>query len=189
MSTNSVRSESGYSAIELIVMLVIIAVLTTIAALQVGASLPAFRGDGGMRVLASQMTTARELAIAERRYMRVTFTAPNLLQIVREEVPGPTTTVVKSVVFESGVQYLLVTGVPDTPDGFGRSAAVSFGTVTNVKFSPDGTLVNQDGVSVNGTVFLAISGAAPLSARAVTVLGSTGRVRAYKWNGRQWKLA
>ena len=168
-------------------MLGILSVLLLMAVVQIGASLPVFRGDGGMRVLASQMTTARELAMAERRYMRVAFTPSNLLQIIREEVPGPATTVVKSVVFESGVQYSLVNGLPDTPDAFGKSTAVSFGIVTAVKFSPDGTLVNQDGSSVNGTVFLAIPGST-LSARAVTVLGSTGRIRAYRWDGRQWKL-
>ena len=55
-----------------------------------------------------------------------------------------------------------------------------------MKFSPDGTLVNQDGASANGTAFLAIPNQA-LSARAVTILGSTGRIRGYKWNGSKWR--
>jgi hypothetical protein len=39
----------------------------------------------------------------------------------------------------------------------------------------------------NGTVYLAMPSSL-LSARAVTVLGSTGRVRGYKWDGRRWVL-
>jgi len=27
-----------------------------------------------------------------------------------------------------------------------------------------------------------------LSARAITILGSTGRIRLYKWNGKVWSL-
>ena len=57
-----------------------------------------------------------------------------------------------------------------------------------MKFGPDGTLVNQDGVTTNGTVFVAVPNLT-LTARAVSVLGSTGRVRGYKWNGNSWVLA
>jgi hypothetical protein len=166
----------------------IMAVMTAAAVVQIGTSRPAFRGDGAMRILASQMTTARELAIAQRRYMRLSFTTPNTVQILREEVPGPSTTVVRTTLFEGGMQFGLVSGLPDTPDAFGNSSSTYFGTATNVKFSPDGTLVNQDGAGINGSVFIAIP-STPLSARAITVLGSTGRIRLYKWDGKQWKLA
>ena len=47
-------------------------------------------------------------------------------------------------------------------------------------FTTDGTLIDSGGTPINGTVFLSIQNQ-PESARAVTVLGSTGRVRGYKW--------
>ena len=92
-----------------------------------------------------------------------------------------------NIPIEGGVQFVLVAGLPDTPDAFGKASGVDFGTAFNVKFTPDGTLVNQDGAGANGTVFIAVPKLAT-SARAVTILGSTGRVRGYKWDGRQWKL-
>ncbi len=162
-------------------------VLTSMAVMQMGRSRPALTGDGAMRVILAQMRTARELAITERRFMRVTFSNPNQVDISREEVPGPATTPLGSRLLEGGVQYTLIGGVPDTPDAFGKMSAIDFGTVTNIKFSPDGTLVNQDGQSINGSVFLAMPTVAG-SARAVTVLGSTGRIRGYRWDGRNWKL-
>jgi len=158
-------------------------VISGMATLQIIDARPTFQADGGMRVIASQVTAARELAIAERRFMRLQFTAPNIVEVLREDVPGTATTVVREAELESGVQFALLASLPDTPDAFGKTSAVFFGTATAVKFSPDRTLVNQDGVGV----FLAIP-TAPRSARAITVLGATGRIRLYRWDGKQWNL-
>ena len=165
----------------------IMGVITAISVLQLAASQPWLKGDGAMRVLLGQMRTARELAITERRYIRLAFIGTNTIELVREEVPGPDTTVVGKTMLEGGVEYSIVPGLPDTPDVFGKGAPVSFGLVNNIKFTPDGTLVNQDGESVNGTVFLAMPGQVR-SARALTVLGSTGRIRGYRWDGSAWRL-
>jgi Tfp pilus assembly protein FimT len=164
----------------------LLALLASMAIVQINVSKPGLKGDGAMRTLLGQLTQARENAITQRRYMRVVLTAPNLVQIVREDTTTTTTTL-SSVLIEGGVQFALVNGVPDTPDQFavGQNVAIAFGSVINVKFSPEGTLVNQDGASANGTAFLAIPSQAR-SARAVTILGSTGRIRGYKWNGSTW---
>ncbi len=172
---------------ELTLVMGVMGVVTSIAVVQVGGSRQAFKGDGGMRVVLSQMNQAREMAITQRHAMRVSFVPPNLVQITREEVPGPTLTVVSSVLMEGGMKFALVAGLPDSPDAFGNSAAVSFGSATEVKFRPDGTLVNQDGAALNGSVFIASLGLDRLSARVVNVLGSTGRVRAYRWDGGNWQ--
>jgi prepilin-type N-terminal cleavage/methylation domain-containing protein len=181
------QSERGVTLIETMLVVGIMGVLATMAVLQFTAAQPAMKGDSAMRVILGQMRLARELAISERRYMRVVFDNPNEMQILREEVPGPATTVKSTIVLEGGVSYSVVGSVPDTPDAFGKSTAIYFGGVANVKFSPDGTLVNQDGATANGTVFLAIPNVSQ-SARAVTVLGSTGRIRGYRWDGRAWKV-
>jgi prepilin-type N-terminal cleavage/methylation domain-containing protein len=181
-------AQAGYSAIEMMMTVGIMGIVASMAVIQIGQSQPALKGDGGLRLVMSQLNTARELAITQRRYMRVTFTNPNQLQIIREEAPGPATTVISSVLIEGGVTFGLIAGLPDTPDAFGRNAAVDFGSATQLKFGPDGTFVNQVGQSLNGSVFVALPNL-PLSARAVTVLGSTGRVRGYKWDGAHWNLA
>ena len=180
----------------------IMGVLVGMAVLQLSGSRPAALGDGAMRVVLSQMNTARELAITQRRNMRVTFTLSNKVEILREEVPGPTLTTISSVLMEGGLQFVTVANMPDTPDVFcgGSITAVSFpsatGTPPEVKFKPDGSFVNQDGAILNGTVFVALpnqtlavgtSTSGVLSARAVTVLGSTGRVRGYRYDGLKWK--
>ncbi len=182
-----INRDAGFSLIEVLLVVGIMGVVTSAAVVQIGASRRAMQGDSGMRVVLSQLNTARELAVSQRRYMRVAFPSNNVIQILREDTPVTTTTLF-SIPIEGGIQFVLMSGVPDTPDSFGRNAGVDFGSAVNVKFGPDGTLVNQDGVTTNGTVFVAIPNLT-LTARAVTVLGSTGRVRGYKWNGKSWVLA
>jgi prepilin-type N-terminal cleavage/methylation domain-containing protein len=182
--------EAGFSLVELSVVVALMGILVGMVVVQMGVSRPAAIGDGAMRAVLSQMNAARELAITQRRNMRLTFTAGNLVQVIREEVPGPTLTTVSSTLFEGGMQFLTVSGLPDTPDAFGASSAVTFPTATGtpieIKFAPDGTFVNQDGVTLNGSVFVALPSQA-LSARAMTIFGSTGRIRGYRWDGRNWK--
>ncbi len=52
-------------------------------------------------------------------------------------------------------------------------------------FTADGTLTDQSGNSVNGTVFLGQAGT-PMTARALTVFGPTATLRSYRWNGSSW---
>ena len=197
-------TDAGYSLIEMMFTLGIMAVLVGMAVVTISFSRPAALGDGAMRVVMSQMNTARERAITERRNMRVTFTLGNKVEIIREEVPGPTLTTVSSILMEGGLQFVLVTNLVDTPDQFCTTSLASpcfptaTGTPLEVKFKPDGTFVNQDGGYVNGTVFVAqpgqvynagtsstpgTSSSGVFSARAITVLGSTGRVRGYRFDG------
>jgi Tfp pilus assembly protein FimT len=200
MTKREYQSAAGFSLVEMMIVVGLGLVLTGMAVSQIGISRPGLKGDGGMRVILGLMNQTRQIAIQQRRYVRVVFTTPNLVQVVREDTTSPTVctvtcTVLSSSYIEGNVQFGTVSGEIDTPDGFGISPAafnggtspVAFGSAANVKFAPNGTLVNQDGVLTNGTVFLAIPNTA-LSSRAVTVLGSTGRIRGYKWDGRHWNV-
>jgi prepilin-type N-terminal cleavage/methylation domain-containing protein len=184
-------SDSGYSLLETMMTLAIFGTVAAMAAFQIGIARPGFKGDGAMRTVMAQMNTAREQAITERRVMRILFTAPNTVQIVRENFPvAQGLTIISTVTLEGGISYGLTTGVPDTPDGLGKATAIDFGTATLYRFTSEGTLVNQANQPISGTVFLALPGQ-NRGARAITIMGATGRVRGYKWNGgtvsRDWK--
>jgi type II secretory pathway pseudopilin PulG len=176
--------ETGFSLIETVMVLGVMSIVGSIAVLQIGAVQPALKGDGAMRVMMAQLSTARELSITQRRQMQVEFVGTNAVRITRQEVPTGTT-VLSTVPVEGGIKYSLIPGVGDTPDGFGHASAVDFGVATSIFFTSDGSLIDQSGNPLNGTVFVSIPGVAR-SLRAVTILGGTGRIRGYKWDGHQW---
>jgi hypothetical protein len=96
---------------------------------------------------------------------------------------------------ENKVQLLSFAGEPDTPDGFiGGSAAPPSGLycgsnpgapTTGMAFQSDGTFTDGNGNPINVSIFLGEAGI-PSSARAVTILGNTGRVFAYHGSGNSW---
>ena len=110
------------------------------------------------------------------------------MQLVRQEVPAANgTTVLADIPLEGGIQFMLFPGVGDTPDAFGATKAVDFGAATSVMFNTDGMLIDNTGNTVNGTVFMSMPNEAQ-SYRAVTILGATGRIRGYRWDGGKWVL-
>jgi len=142
----------------------------------------AMAGDGAMRVVMGQLNRAQQLATQQRRNIEVQFVGGNWIKLVRHELDG-TTTALGAVALEGSMQYATISGVPDTPDNFGNGSAVAFpvgaGNATQEVFTSDGLLVDQNGNPLNGTIFLSVAGQVT-SLRAVTVMGNTGRVRAYR---------
>jgi prepilin-type N-terminal cleavage/methylation domain-containing protein len=191
--TTRLHDERGISLIEMMVAVAIIGALTSMAVIQIGAVRPGMQADGAMRVVMSQLNAARETAISQRRRVEVSFNNGHWVRVTRHNLDN-STTVLTDVPFEGGVRFGLAPNVQDTPDGFGNVAAISFGAAVTVMFNTEGMLVDNAGIPVNGTVFLLIPTGAgaggntyqPGSFRAVTVLGSTGRVRGFRWNGGQW---
>jgi hypothetical protein len=87
-----------------------------------------------------------------------------------------------------GSQFYVFPSLPDTPMGFGNTSAVYIGGITDgppiMGFSTTGAFVSSHKTfgTINGTVFVGTPGQVS-TARAVTILGATGRVRTNYWSG------
>jgi Tfp pilus assembly protein FimT len=169
------RSEAGYSLIEMMGVVGIIGILGSMAAMQMASARPGYQADGAMRVVMAELNAARDTAVSQRREVRVDFDGVDTLTVTRVEVPSGETEL-RRVQFEAGIEFGFVDGAGDTPDGFGLDAP------TSIRFNSEGMAINANGDPLNHSIFLLRPGA-PESLRAVTVLGSTGRVRAYRWYG------
>ena len=101
--------------------------------------------DSAMRVVMAQLNTARERSVSERRQMKVEFVGTSSIRITREEVPTGET-FLTTVPLEGGVAYTLMSGIGDTPDGFGHATAVDFGTATTFD------VVTNDGAYFGGVI-------------------------------------
>jgi Tfp pilus assembly protein FimT len=178
------RCESGFSMVDLCITLALIAAMSCIALLNAGAVIPSIRANKAMNQTVSQLRLGRNMAITQRRSIQLVFSDGNRIRLIRNEYGGGTAEMATEYL-ENGFQFMLFDGVSDTPDGFGNLEAVYFPGAEFLTFLPDGTLVDQAGNPVNGTVFLG-SAEHPELARAVTVLGATGRIRGYRWTGTEW---
>ena len=177
-----IRSQAGTSLLEVMITVAIGVTVSSVGIAQYTSVRRAMAGDGAMRVVMGQLNRAQQLATQQRRNIEVQFVGGNWIKLVRHELDG-TTTALGAVALEGSMQYATISGVPDTPDNFGNGSAVAFpvgaGNATQEVFTSDGLLVDQNGNPLNGTIFLSVAGQVT-SLRAVTVMGNTGRVRAYR---------
>jgi type II secretory pathway pseudopilin PulG len=186
------KESSGFTILETLMVVALLFIMMGLAIFGWSSTWYNFKVNSALDNVTGQLRIAREMAISKRRSIEVSFTNPNQLQIIPENPDGtPLNPNPNPVVTMGGAsQFLIFPGVPDTPMLFGNGAAIAFfasagAPVPPLRFTSTGSFVDANNNLVNGTVFLGIPGK-PSSARAATILGSTGRVRAYYWNGGQW---
>ncbi len=194
--------ERGFSMIELCVVIAIIMILSGTALFQLGPALQAQRADTAMRQVVEQLRSARELAIANRRWVQVRFPvvvvggiSENRILITQKNSltlgAGPDAALLPIPIQRPMTFYVFPAPVPDTPDAFGNAGAIEFGGIVNgpvggMYFDSNGQLVNGTTLlPMNGTVFIGVAGK-PTTARAITVMGTTGRIRGWSGNGTTW---
>jgi prepilin-type N-terminal cleavage/methylation domain-containing protein len=178
-------NQAGFSLLELLVTVAIMATLAAIAVTVMPNFLHFARADAGSSQALDVLRGAREIAISQRRNVEIRFLQNNVIQVARVEIPGGGTTVLRTIELENGVQFVKMNGLPDTPDRFGNPAAIAFGASPRRMFTSEGTLVDNAGDPLNGTVFLGVPGQTE-TARAITIFGTTALIRSWKWDGRNW---
>ena len=187
------RNPTVFSLVELLILLACIGVVSGFVFIQATSVLPTFKSNSAMDQVIQQMRVARNTAIADRRAVIVNISPAAGTMQLQQVPPNGGAPVTLSAVPLTGAQFCLIPGVPDTPMGFGNAQAVNFvnagnpGAVVAVtQFLSDGSFGAAVGAPVNGTIFTCIPGN-NASARAVTILGTTGRVRPYRWDGSAWQ--
>lgn len=184
MSQTIADRQNGFSLIEAAIVVLLLSVTSGFALLNMNNLLPGMSANSAMKQTLAQLRRGRELAIAQRRNIEIKFLGTNQIQLLRYNVPNGTT-VLSTITLQGKNVFRLSSGVPDTPDAFGNGSAISFSGQPPWIFLSDGTLIDSSTNPVNGTVFLGQANRSN-TARAITILGATGRVRDYKWSGTFW---
>jgi prepilin-type N-terminal cleavage/methylation domain-containing protein len=184
--------ERGFSLLEVLIVIGVIFILSAITMMKSFGTLDNYHANSAMDAVVSQLRVARQVAISQRRSVVVSFDQSNMK--INYQVMAPTTTgtteqngSVVTMTLPKGTQFLLESGVPDTPMGFGNSAPIYIGNLSGgpsiMQFNSTGTFTDITGFNtLNGTVFVGVANK-PTTARAITVMGSTGRVRQYSYIG------
>ncbi|MGH9745869.1 MAG: prepilin-type N-terminal cleavage/methylation domain-containing protein [Candidatus Acidiferrales bacterium] len=187
----------GFSMVEMVVVVAVAMTLMAIVTLQAQPALLQIRANTAKDQIQSALRTAREMAISDRRSVKVEFLvnpagnpAGSYVRLTRQGGGFGPDTVIQFLAIQNSVVFTTFNGVPDTPDGYGNAAPIYFGGVANgpaagMFYQSDGTFITSTGIPINGTVFLGIPGQ-PSTARAITVLGTTGRVRSYHISTTTW---
>jgi Tfp pilus assembly protein FimT len=176
--------ETGFTMVEGLIVVALIFTLASFALLDMTTVSSRVAANAALDQMVAQLRRGRELAVAQRRSIELRFNGNNQVQLARFELPVGQT-ILSTSILEKQIVFATFDGVPDTPDLFGAGAPVSFNGVRPLVFLSDGTLVDGRGDPVNGSVFLGLPGK-PETARSVTILGATGRVRGYRWTGHTW---
>lgn len=189
------KQDNGFTLLESVVVLGIMMVMMSFAIFKSTSIMPNYKADAAQDVVVSTLRQARQLAITERRDVQVWidqgFSGPDSVQHINYQVvtiAGDTPQALVSFGLPKQTQFVLE-GVADTPMGFGNSNAVYIGNVSGgpaiMKFRSTGAFTDSLYNPQNGTVFVGIP-SQPFTARAVTIMGGTGRVRPYSWTGTAW---
>jgi prepilin-type N-terminal cleavage/methylation domain-containing protein len=192
------RSQFGFSMVELSVVVLIILIVVAVALINMVPTVQNAKANSGMELVLGELRRAHERAVDERRIYRVTFVAPQTIQLDVGQVANVATTITGTaplfaqaqapLTLPDGIQFIVVAGIPTsaaaTPDGFGSGAnAIDFdiangGGGTQIYFQPDGRALDGANRLNDGVIYIAQPGNLS-SSRAVTVFGSTGRAKGW----------
>ncbi len=180
---------SGFSLIETLIVLSLMMIASGIFFMSLQPALKDTRVTNAYNTTLMTMRRAREAAIAERRTYIITFNnlvTPNTITMTQ----AATGQVISTQVLPNDITFTAVSGIPigtgNTPDHFGAGATaidfdqgVASGAKNVIFFNPDGSAQDINSNSNNGVIYLARAGSLYTS-RAITVWGSTGRLRGYR---------
>jgi hypothetical protein len=190
---------------EMMIVVAIIMIIARIAIIQLEPELQQLRANAAIDQVKDAFRLARQTSISQRRTIVIQFVNAaasssclpagaiyQCIELSQMVEPGNVVQAPYLVLpIESTVQFMTFNGL-DTPDGYGVPAGggimfggIAGGPVGGMEFQSDGTFVNSTGTPINGTVFMGIANI-PTTARAVTILGNTGRVHAFQGSGSAW---
>ncbi len=185
----TLKRNRGFSLLEL---LITCAIGLTMAGITFMAMMPLFKQnhvDQAYDTTLSVIRNYRNQSITQSKRYIIYFTAPRTItvQYWGMGVPvSPAPVTVATYTLPQDIQFAVQAGFPNPgPDGFGTgAAAITFNACALVTqpcmiFDPDGSAQDDAGNFDNGVVYFSRPGDL-YSSRAVTVFGTTGRIRGWR---------
>lgn len=184
-------AEQGFTLLEMVTVVAIILILSAMAIFNINGALPGQQATAGMNAAVAVFRQGRDSAVAERRNYQLVIpltNPPNQIGLQRLEIPVgftalPVTTLPAPSVF--GLDSSIT--IPPEPGAPMCTSGLCFGGTPTQTWLSDGTFVQANGQPLNAAIYVMAAGNASTQ-RAFTILGTTGRIRTYKWTGGSWVL-
>lgn len=186
------KQESGFSLVELLVVVAISVILTTITVLSLRSNKRSFAADDEATQVVSFMREAYHRALSQRQTMRVTIDRNNNVVRLMDEGLLPGGDEVEIIRGKSNDQVkmnrpsLQGSALPLPPAPYSYGEANFQNGAWSIRFRGDGSAVDANGNSVSATLFFLPPNLDAKSAsliRAVTIFGPSGSVRYWRYDG------
>ena len=204
--TRRQRTVRGFTLAELLLVLAIGAIVTAIAVPQLISSRRLQRLASLPRQITSQLRLARQTAMSQRRATTFQYDDQNKqISIIVHATDGQTVltdpnypnTTGSSVlstfsltgfgITSSEISYGIPSGLPTNALGDGSTLSALSNNRVNITFQPDGSVINGQGQPVNFALFFYNSQTPKETASALSVLGSAGRIKIWRYSSNATK--
>jgi len=204
----SKQSEAGFKLIELLIVLGMVSVLTVMSLPYIVNHKKLYKSEDQALKIMDLMREASQTALTRRKTIRleIDLTANTVLLIDEgrspdaefKSVPLEPTRELRVDMIPTGMtkpspNYTDITFGADTVGHYLGSTSVTGHNVWAARFKSDGTVVNAADVPISANIYIwppASPGAATprntLEVRAITLVGGSGAVRYWRYNGTQF---
>lgn len=201
-SNKRVGGERGFSLIELGVVCALMAIITAMALPQLAGHRRLVRSAAVSKQLMMQLRDARQRAMGERKCFTVEYdninkqiliidnnasgsavlNDPNYPNTAGSAVVETTSLTADGGLSASEIFYGIPSDIPDRPLADGTTKASLINGKVDITFQSDGTVIDGTGSPTDQSLFLYNSKAPHETAAAVSVIGSSGRVKIWKYS-------
>lgn len=196
-------NSAGVSLVELLIVAAIMVAVGGIAVPQIVGMRRLWRSSSMPREIVSQLRLARQQAMTQRRAVTFQYDdATKQISIIRHATSGPailvaggypntnnsvvvnSRTLAGDGVVPSEISYGIPSGVSVSSLDDTTSPSTRVANAVNVTFQPDGSVIDSDGDPLNSAIFIFNSKVPLETASAISVLGSSGRIKLWRYSSR-----
>jgi len=190
-SRKSLSGQGGFSLLEMLTVIAILLIIAAMAIININGALPGQQSAAGLNSAMSVFRQGRDTSIAQRRSFQLVIPSvspPNQIGLQRLELGGGFTSM-PVVTLPKPAQFGLDASITTPPEAGLPTCAngLCFGGTLTQTWLSDGTFIQANGQPLNAVVYVTVPGT-PGAQRAFTILGTTGRIRTYRWTGSSWVL-
>ena len=197
------RPSSGHSVIEMLIVVALIGIVSSIALPQFIAQRRLIRSIGITREILTQLRQTRQLAMSQRQAFTFQYdngtkqisiidhnSNPGGSMLADPSYPNTAGSVVVSstplaeTAISSEINYGMPSGLPNGALSDGIAMTPLFNNRFTVTFQPDGSVIDAAGDPQGRAMFIFNNRAAPGTASAISIIGASGRVKIWRYDAR-----
>ena len=197
LSNGGPGAEAGFSLIELLIVIAMVVILTTVSVFALRSSKRSYAPDDEANQIVSFFREAHQRALSQRQTQRVTIDRNQLVVRLMDEglLPGgDEVEIIRGKLNGTVAMTQPTVGgtlLPLPPAPYNYNTAVFTDGVCQFRFRADGSVVDPAGNSVSATFFftpLDMNDQSGTLVRSVTLFGPSGSTRAWKYDATNTKF-